>query len=148
MSTILQVKAGIPIVLDPGLLARAMKNNLPREEQLRNPLVRAVADLQPDRPWDALLGRKQELQHLYSWITKNVGEHIFDANISQTACTNTRILFYELQVQQVMFCLLTGYMLISLCAQQLPCKTLGTLFCCLYSLQPCSLQMCTDGTCA
>ena len=34
----LQVKAGIPIVLDPGLLARAMKNNLFREQQAEKPL--------------------------------------------------------------------------------------------------------------
>lgn len=79
ISAMLQVKAGIHIALDPGLLARAMRNNLSREEQLRNPLVRAVADLQPDRPWDTLLGRKQELQHLYRWVTKETGEHTFNA---------------------------------------------------------------------
>ena len=101
----LQVKAGIHIVLDPGLLARAMKNNLSREEQLENPLVRAVADLQPDRPWDTLLGRKQELQHLHGWVTRTVGEHTFDPGTSKTACPHTRLLFHELQVQQVMLCL-------------------------------------------
>lgn len=88
-SAVLQVKAHAHIALDPGLLARAMKNNLSREEQLRNPLVRAVADLHPDRPWDTLLGRKQELQDLYRWITKETGEHSLEAHASQTACTRT-----------------------------------------------------------
>ena len=63
--------------IDPELLQEALKENCSREEQLRNPLCQAVADLNPHRPWDALLGRQQEVAYLHRWVTHNFGEHSF-----------------------------------------------------------------------
>lgn len=84
MSVNMQAPDDVRIWVDPDLLAAAMKDDVSREEQLRNPLSRAVADLNPGRPWDALYGRKQEVAFLRGWVTNNFGEHTCHACILHT----------------------------------------------------------------
>lgn len=72
----MQAKDDVHTWIDPDLLTEALTENVSREEQLRNPLSRAVADLNPDRPWGALHdgSRQQEVAYLHSWVTDNFGE--------------------------------------------------------------------------
>ena len=87
MSASVQAEDDVHTWIDPQLLTEALKENFSREEQLRNPLSRAVADLNPDRQWDAIFGRQQEVEYLHRWVTRNFGEHTFHACTSDTACT-------------------------------------------------------------
>ena len=90
MSVNLQAPDDVHIWVDPELVAAAMKDDVSREEQLRNPLSQAVADLNPGRPWHALYGRQQEVEFLIGWVTDNFGEHTCYACISHTVCTYLR----------------------------------------------------------
>lgn len=58
--------------LKPELLAQPLVN-ASREEQLKD-LCQAVADLNPDRPWEDLLGRHKEFEELFTWVLRNPGE--------------------------------------------------------------------------
>ncbi|KAL3145544.1 hypothetical protein ABBQ32_003369 [Trebouxia sp. C0010 RCD-2024] len=57
--------------LKPELLAQPLVN-ASREEQLKD-LCQAVADLNPDRPWEDLLGRHKEFEELFTWVLRNPG---------------------------------------------------------------------------
>lgn len=89
MSASMQAEDNVHTWIEQELLTEALKENVSREEQLRNPLSRAVADLNPYRPWDALHddARQKEAAYLHSWVTENFGEHTFQASNSHTACT-------------------------------------------------------------
>lgn len=74
-----QARAHLDAELEPELLLRPPLFTVSRDEQLRNPLNQAAADLNPDRPWEVLLGRETEVRDLLKWVVDNAGEQRCDA---------------------------------------------------------------------